>query len=41
MRVGYSQREDACIWTGVYVGTEAIRFRVTGEPAALASGPDE
>jgi hypothetical protein len=34
--VSYGNYYDACIWTGVYVGTEAVRYRTTGDPAALA-----
>lgn len=32
-----SQEQSACIWTGIYVAAQAERYRVTGDPDALAT----
>jgi hypothetical protein len=32
---GYEGIGDSCIWTGTYLGGQAMRYRVTGDPAAL------
>jgi hypothetical protein len=33
----FQQVENSQIWTGIYIGAEALRYRVTFDPAALAS----
>ncbi|MHC4391480.1 MAG: hypothetical protein ACYS22_09185, partial [Planctomycetota bacterium] len=33
----YSGTSDAQIWTGCYVGAEALRFRATADPAAIVN----
>jgi len=33
--VAYGNYQDAAIWTGTYVGTQALRYRATNDPEAL------
>src|SRR5205823_1996265 len=35
--VGYTRCGDSAIWTGHYLAAESFRYRVTGDPNALAN----